>query len=69
MDEDVEDYLLRHTRMIPRDVVSLGNNLCEQILLAKSNGDKALREEVIRDTVASASKRFGDSQIAQCANQ
>ena len=28
--ENVADYLLRHTRLIPRDVVSLGNALCAE---------------------------------------
>jgi len=67
--EAIEDYLLRHTRMIPRDVVSLGNALSREVLKHRKAGRDDLPEPVLKDTVARCAKQFGDSQLAQCANQ
>jgi hypothetical protein len=65
----VEDYLLRHTRMIPRDVVSVGNALSREVLKHRKAGADRLPDAVLKDTVARCAKQFGDSQLAQCANQ
>ena len=46
--EQLEDYLLRHTRLIPRDVVQLGNELCQAVHDAKAAGAKSLDAETIR---------------------
>ncbi len=67
--EAIESYLLSHTRLIPRDIVSLGNDLSEAVLREKQAGREGLAPDVIRDVVARSAKRFGDSQLAQCANQ
>jgi hypothetical protein len=67
--ERVEDYLIRHTRLIPRDVVSLGNELAEEVFRQKRAGRDRLPESALRDVVGRCAKRFGDSQLAQCANQ
>jgi hypothetical protein len=67
--ERIEDYLIRHTRMIPRDVISLGNELAEEVLRQKRAGRSAVPEAMVREIVARCAKRFGDSQLAQCANQ
>ena len=67
--ERVTDYLLRHTRLIPRDVVSLGNSLCAEIVRHKAAGRAELPQADLRRVVARASKRFGDSQLAQSSNQ
>lgn len=63
------DYLLRHTRLIPRDIVSLGNALCLETLRHGARGSSALQPEVLRRVVSKAAQRFGASQLAQCANQ
>jgi hypothetical protein len=65
----IEDYLLSHTRLIPRDIISLGNELCEEVLRQKQAGRDGLSPEVLKGVVARCAKRFGDSQLAQCANQ
>lgn len=65
----LEEYLLDHTRLIPRDVISLGNELCEEILRRKREGDSSLTIHDIDRVLARSAKRFGDSQVAQCANQ
>jgi hypothetical protein len=67
--ERIEDYLLRHTRMIPRDVVSLGNALSREVLRHRKAGRDRLPDPVLREVVARCAKQFGDSQLAQCANQ
>jgi hypothetical protein len=67
--EDVEDYLIRHTRLIPRDVVYVGNQLCQEILRTRETGCDALADETIRDIVAKAARGFGDNQLAICATQ
>jgi hypothetical protein len=69
IDEDVVEYLVRHTRLIPRDIISLGNDLCQAVLQQKSLGRTEVPSEVIRRVVSLAAKRFGDSQLAQCASQ
>jgi hypothetical protein len=67
--ETVTDYLLRHTRLIPRDVVSLGNAICAEIVRQKAAGRSELSQTDLRRVVSRSSKRFGDSQLAQSSNQ
>jgi hypothetical protein len=67
--ERVTDYLLRHTRLIPRDVVSLGNAICAEIVRQKAAGRSEIPQADLRRVVARAAKRFGDSQLAQASNQ
>src|SRR5215469_7628516 len=68
-DEAIDDYLLSHTRMIPRDIISLGNELSEEVLRQKQAGYPGLSVEALQTVVQRCAKRFGDSQLAQCANQ
>src|SRR6516164_8544286 len=68
-DEPIEDYLLSHTRMISRDIISLGNELSEEILRQKQAGRDGLPAAALQGVVQRCAKRFGDSQLAQCANQ
>jgi hypothetical protein len=67
--EPVEDYLLRHTRLIPRDVIELGNVLCQETARRKRSGETGCSQETLTEVVSRAAKRFGDSQLAQCGNQ
>jgi hypothetical protein len=68
-DGTIEDYLLSHTRLIPRDIISLGNELSEEILRHKLAGHTSLPAAAVEAVVQRCAKRFGDSQLAQCANQ
>src|SRR6201987_5092529 len=68
-DGTIEDYLLSHTRLIPRDIISLGNELNEEVLRQKQAGQEGLPPAALQDVVQRWAKRFGDSQLAQCANQ
>jgi hypothetical protein len=65
----IEDYLLNHTRLIPRDIISLGNELSEEVLRHKQAGHARLSAAAVEAVVQRCAKRFGDSQLAQCANQ
>ena len=68
-DGTIEDYLLSHTRLIPRDIISLGNDLNEEVLRQKQAGHGGLSPAALQKVVQRCAKRFGDSQLAQCANQ
>ena len=68
-DGTIEDYLLSHTRLIPRDIISLGNELNEEVLRQKQAGHEGLPPGALRAVTQRCAKRFGDSQLAQCANQ
>ena len=68
-DGTIEDYLLSHTRLIPRDIISLGNELNEEVLRQKQAGHEGLPAAALAGVVQRCAKRFGDSQLAQCANQ
>ena len=65
----IEDYLLSYTRLIPRDIISLGNELNEEVLRTKQAGHEGLPPTALAGVVQRCAKRFGDSQLAQCANQ
>ena len=68
-DGTIKDYLLSHTRLIPRDIISLGNDLSEEILRQKQVGQESLTPTVLHSVIGRSAKRFGDFQLAQCANQ
>jgi tRNA A-37 threonylcarbamoyl transferase component Bud32 len=68
-DAPIEDYLLSYTRLIPRDIISLGNELSEEVLRQKQAGQEGLPPLALQAVVQRCAKRFGDSQLAQCANQ
>jgi hypothetical protein len=68
-DATIEDYLLSHTRLIPRDIISLGNELSEEVLRQKQAGRAGMAAAALQGVVQRSAKRFGDSQLAQCANQ
>lgn len=66
--EGMKDYLLRHTRLIPRDIVMLGNMLCELIDQAHHEGQPFLSEHEIRERVSQAARRFGTEEVRIVAN-
>ena len=68
VEEPVIQYLLRHTRLLPRDTIILGNTLCEAIVRYKEEPNGSL-ENMIRRCVAKVAKIFGDEQLAICANE
>jgi hypothetical protein len=69
LDEDIEDYLLRHTRMNPRDVVTLGNRLSALVDATRTSGDTSLHPTQVREIISKAATEFGNEQLTICANQ
>jgi hypothetical protein len=67
VDENLVDYILRHTRLIPRDVVTMGNALCMEVLRQKQAGRSEIPPRSLAEVVSVCAKRFGDSQLAQSA--
>lgn len=66
--EEVIPYLLRHTRRSPRDVVLLGNALCNEVVRGRSSGRPFLADDTMRITVSEAAMGFGREQLAICGN-
>jgi hypothetical protein len=69
LEEDIETYLLRHTRLIPRDLVVLGNRLCSEKARRLASGEGPLDGDAIRRVVRTTARTFGNEQLAICANQ
>src|SRR5262249_4691995 len=66
--EPILQYLLRHTRLLPRDLVILGNKLSELVSQARHNGETEVPQEAIRQCVREVARSFGNEQLAICAN-
>ncbi len=66
--ENLESYLLRHTRLIPRDIIILLNLLHAQASGAKAES-RDLSQERLRQVVAEAARLFGTEQLAIAGNQ
>jgi hypothetical protein len=69
IDESCEDYMLRHTRLIPRDVIELGNELSKHIVQLRSHGQTEMPDEILRRVVGAVARRWADEQIRIAANQ
>lgn len=68
IDEPTLDYVLRHTRLLPRDIVNLGNVLCQR-MQRRSAIAKRLTDKEIRAAVHYCAALFGREQLEICANQ
>jgi hypothetical protein len=69
IDEPIEQYLLRHTRLLPRDIIILGNSLCAEIEKLKTFDEERTIEDMIRDTVSKVANFLGNEQLKICGNQ
>jgi len=67
IEEDVLDYILRHTRYLPRDIIIMGNALCTKIEKAKTL-EQDLTDADIRNVVARTAEQIGKEAIRICAN-
>jgi hypothetical protein len=65
--EPVTVYLLRHTRLIPRDVVSIGNLLTLEVLAARRRGDAEVPERCIQSAVAESTRLSANEELQACA--
>jgi hypothetical protein len=68
IDEPIEVYILRHTRLLPRDIVIIGNSLSE-IKRLKSDSPNFDVCNLIRDKVSECARVFGNELLQICANQ
>ena len=68
IEEPIEQYVLRHTRLLPRDIVIVGNSLAE-IKRMKIDSPTTDVCRVIRKKVAECAKTFGNELLQICANQ
>jgi hypothetical protein len=68
MREPILQYFLRHTRLLPRDIVILGNRLSACVAAAKGNGQSEVPQDVVRLCVGEVARSFGNEQLAICAN-
>lgn len=66
--EGIEAYLLRHTRLIPRDIVILLNSLHLEASAAKQE-ERQLEDEKVRKVVSDSARLFGIEQVAIAGNQ
>lgn len=62
--ESISDYLLRHTGLVARDIIRLGNRLCAEI---KRSG--SLSPEDIRGIVGEQAAGFAEKLLSVVANQ
>lgn len=68
IDEDIEDYLIRHTRLLPRDIIILGNHLCTSLSIRRDSVRGPI-DSIVRRCVADIARILGDEQLTICANQ
>src|SRR5262245_19506333 len=66
--EPLLPYFLRHTRLLPRDIVILGNRLSQLVSAARHEGRSDVSQEAIRQCVREVARSFGNEQLAICAN-
>lgn len=69
IDEAIGDYLLRHTRLLPRDIVLLGNSLSAAVIRAKNKRRVDVEEEEVRGVVRTVARWCGFEQLAICGAQ
>jgi hypothetical protein len=65
--EPALQYLLRHTRLLPRDIIIIGNKICDAIE-RREIADIDLQQE-IRSEIHEAASMFGREQFKICANE
>jgi len=68
LDEPLVDYILRHTRLLPRDIIQMGNELCNIVIRSKSEDLSNINTKII-ETVGNISRRLGNEAISICSNQ
>lgn len=64
--EELTTYLLRHTRLIPRDIVMMGNLLAEHTVAARECGDSRLSDDRIRLAVAESARLSAAEELQWC---
>jgi hypothetical protein len=65
--EPALQYVLRHTRLLPRDIIIIGNRICN-VIDRRENLDRGIEGE-IRNQIHEAASIFGREQFKICANE
>ncbi|TFF34013.1 hypothetical protein [Mucilaginibacter psychrotolerans] len=63
-DEKISKYILRHTMLMPRDIINIGNIYCEK---KKYDSKDVGNEEILRRSVKHVAKNIADEQMNICA--
>ena len=63
--EGVVGYLIRHTRLVPRDVINLGNMICRA---QRSSGTGTLSHQELKEVVFANAQAAVRSQLNVCAS-
>jgi hypothetical protein len=66
--ENAKEYLLRHTRLIPRDLVQLGNAICHAIDQARDDDLEFLSHDAIHKAVRRVAHDAGTEELLVVAN-
>lgn len=66
--ESVADYILRHTRLLPRDIVVMGNAI-EAALSQRQQENREMSERKLRQVVANVAQSLARESIFSCANE
>jgi len=67
MPEPIQQYLLRHTRLLPRDVIILGNMICHEVARTSYFPSLASSKDPIGTAVHTAAIDFGQELMISCA--
>lgn len=67
-EECIDRYLIRHTRLLPRDIVQLGNQIADKRVSLQQNLPKDWLD-IFKRIVSENSRAFADEQILISANQ
>lgn len=65
---DVMDYILDHTRLLPRDLIEMGNALAE-IKFDRYDDSGTNIEDAVRQCVQDTARSFGNELASICANR
>jgi hypothetical protein len=69
INEPIEQYIIRHTRLLPRDVIIMGNHICSRVQQALNLPTDKKIDVVIRQAVSETARFLGNEQLFICANQ
>jgi hypothetical protein len=66
VEEKVEDYILRHTRFLPREINEIGNSIATEIRLQKSS-KRLIEPEKIRRIISLTAQNFARNMMNEVA--
>lgn len=67
VDEPMTNYILRHTRLIPRDIVVVGNVLAREVYAVRMRGADQLDPARIHLAIADSARTAGWEELHWCA--